>query len=119
MANTKTTAVKAVNYTEAQTAELLKKFAAGETVANLAVFFNKSTRSIIAKLSREGVYKAKEKTTKTGEPITTKLEIAEKICGFANIPLDRAESLAKTDKQTLLNIVAEFNRLTQKLGEME
>ncbi len=119
MATSTQKAVKAVNYTDAQTADLLKKFASGETVANLAVAFNKSTRSIIAKLSREGVYKAKEKTTKTGEPIATKLEIAEKICDFANLPFDRAESLAKTDKQTLLGIVAEFNLLNSKLAEFE
>lgn len=58
MANTKT-----VNYTPEQTQEIVKLFVEGTSVEALAQQFSKTARSIIAKLSREGVYKAKETTT--------------------------------------------------------
>jgi hypothetical protein len=61
MAKEKT--VKAPNYTEAMTKELVERYQAGESVADLATHFNKTNRSIIAKLVREGVYKAPEKGT--------------------------------------------------------
>ena len=105
MANTKT-----VNYTDAQTAELVAKYQAGETVENLAKFFGKTTRSIVAKLSREKVYVAKEYKTKTGEPVQAKLELADKICAIANLPAEQAESLAKANKQALIGVLAALNR---------
>jgi hypothetical protein len=55
------TTSKQVNYTPAQVAELVQLYEAGERVEALAEHFNKSTRSIIAKLVREGVYVAAEK----------------------------------------------------------
>lgn len=50
---------KHVNYTEVQTAELVNAYAQGSTLEALAEQFGKSVKSIVAKLSREGVYKAK------------------------------------------------------------
>lgn len=104
------TTTKAVNYTEQQGADLVAKYQAGETVENLAVFFAKSTRSIIAKLSRSGVYKAKEYKTKTGGEVTAKQTLAERICEKANIPADQAESIAKANKQALVGILSALNR---------
>ena len=105
MANTKT-----VNYTETQTRDLVAKYQAGETVENLAKFFGKTTRSIVAKLSREKVYTAKAYKTKSGEPVTAKLELADKICEIANLPAEQAESLAKANKQALIGVLAALNR---------
>lgn len=104
------TTAKNVNYTEAQTRDLIAKYQAGETVENLAKFFGKTTRSIVAKLSREKVYTAKAYKTKTGEPVQAKLEIADKICELANLPATDAESLAKANKQALIGILAALNR---------
>ena len=106
------TSTKAVNYTEQQGADLIAKYQAGETVENLAKMFAKSTRSIIAKLSRSGVYKAKEYKTKTGEAVTAKQELAERICKIANIADDQAESIAKANKQALVGILSALNRVT-------
>ena len=50
------------NYTEAQTLELVNEYKAGVTVEALAEKLGKSVRSVVAKLSREGVYVAKAKT---------------------------------------------------------
>lgn len=56
-------AVKAPNYTEAMTKELVERYQSGESVDDLATRFGKSKRSVIAKLVREDVYKAPEKGT--------------------------------------------------------
>ena len=55
-----------VNYTDEQTVELVQAYQAGEAVEALAERFQKSVRSIVAKLSREGVYQAKTKAKGTG-----------------------------------------------------
>ena len=60
------TSNKAVNYTTEQTADAIAQYATGASIDAIATALGKSTRSIIAKLSREGVYKAKEYKTKTG-----------------------------------------------------
>ena len=46
-----------------------------ETVVAIAEKLGKNTRSVIAKLSREGVYKAQPRTTKRGEPVVLKQEL--------------------------------------------
>jgi predicted RecA/RadA family phage recombinase len=105
MATTKT-----VNYTAEQTLQAVSMYQAGDNVEKIATLLAKTTRSIIAKLSREGVYKAKEYKTKAGEPVTAKDELAEKICVKANLPLDMAESIAKANKQALVGILSALNR---------
>jgi hypothetical protein len=49
---------KIVNYTAEQTAQLVANYQDGVTVERLAEMFGKTTRSVVAKLSREGVYQA-------------------------------------------------------------
>lgn len=105
MATTKT-----VNYTAEQTLQAVTMYQAGDNVEKIATLLAKTTRSVIAKLSREGVYKAKEYKTKAGEPVTAKDELAEKICVKANLPLDMAESIAKANKQALVGILSALNR---------
>ena len=56
----------AKNYTEEQVNMMTEAYAANpsrETVDSLAETLGKTTRSIIAKLSREGVYQAQPSTT--------------------------------------------------------
>jgi len=65
----------AKNYTEEMVASMTEAYKANptrETVDGLAREFGKTTRSIIAKLSREGVYVAQPRTTKSGEAIVAK-----------------------------------------------
>lgn len=50
------------NYTPEQTLQLVNEYKAGVTVEQLAQTLGKSVRSVVAKLSREGVYTAKAKT---------------------------------------------------------
>ena len=51
---------KTVNYTPEQTQAILDAYANGSAVEAIAETVGKSVRSIVAKLSREGVYKKKE-----------------------------------------------------------
>jgi hypothetical protein len=96
----------AKNYTEAQEAEML---AAGEIdnemAMELAVRFGKDVRSIRAKAVRMGIYKAKEKTSKTGGKIESKEAIVADIAAIVGQNLD---GLEKASKQSLIAIRAKL-----------
>ena len=80
-----------VNYTTEQV-ELMKKAyqdnPSRETVEQLADDLDKSIKSIIGKLSREGVYKKTVYKTKTGEDPITKKEIVQNIDKVFQTDLD-------------------------------
>ena len=72
----------AKNYTDEMVEQMTAQYEANptrETVDALAQTFGKTTRSIIAKLSREGIYKAQPRTTKTGEPVISKSQFVSAI----------------------------------------
>ena len=87
------------NYTEAQEAELM---AAGVIDNDLAIQFaekfGKDVRSVRAKAVRMGIYKAKEKVSKTGDKIESKDEIAAEIGSLVGRSMD---SLVKASKEDL------------------
>ena len=94
-----------MNYNDEQVAYMKKRYEkkpTRETVEELAEELNKSIKSIIGKLSREGVYKRTVYKTKTGEDPITKLELVETIAGLRNTKL---EGLEKAPKNTLKEIV--------------
>lgn len=99
-------ATKNVNYTPEQTAAMVSDYQSGVTAEAIAVALGKSVRSVIAKLSREGVYKAKERTTKNGEAIVKKDELATKMQDVFGLTEAEAESLTKANKTALLKILA-------------
>jgi len=59
--------MKTVNYTPEQTLAMVADYQNGVTVEQIAETLGKTVRSVVAKLSREKVYKAKEYISKTGE----------------------------------------------------
>ena len=77
-----------------------------DTVAKLASEFNKSTRSIVAKLVREGVYQAAPRVTKTGAPVVRKSEIVSQIQAALGVELATLEKASKADLEKLLWLVA-------------
>ena len=104
-----TTATKIVNYTEAQTSQLVSAYVASPTSETVAIFaesFGKSVRSIVAKLSREGVYMKAERTTKTGEPVQKKDATADAIGAVLMLTEAETESLTKANKTALVKIFA-------------
>ena len=94
-------AEKALNYTAEQTAKLVADYTAGVSVESLAQALGKSVRSIVAKLSREGVYKKKEYKTKTGEAVVKKDAHADAIGAILGLPENDVESLTKANKAAL------------------
>jgi hypothetical protein len=102
---------KTVNYTPEQTAAMVADYTANptaETVSALAAALGKTTRSIVAKLSREKVYKAKEYTAKNGEKPVKKDDLADKLSGMFGLTEAEADSLTKANKTALLKILAKF-----------
>jgi len=93
------------NYTDAQVQTMVADYVDAptkDTVAKLARNMQKTPRSIIAKLVREGVYIAQPRVTKTGAPIIRKSELVEQIQENLGINLP---SLAKASKQDLETLV--------------
>ena len=95
---------KTVNYTAEQTAKILADYQAGKTTKEIASETNRSERSIVAKLSREGVYKKKEYVTKQGEKVEKKDQTAEAIGAILLMTEAEVESLTKANKSALKKI---------------
>ena len=92
---------KSVNYTAEQTAKMVGDYQAGVTVEAIAEQLGKSVRSVVATLSREGVYKKKEYKTKTGEAVVKKDAHADAIGAILRLPENDVESLTKANKAAL------------------
>ena len=76
------------------------------TVEDLVIEFGKPKRSIISKLSSLGVYKAQPRnTTKTGEPVVRKADIADAIQGALGEQLPTLVKMSKADLEALAALV--------------
>ena len=98
------------NYSEKDVAFMIEQYTANpsrETVDTLAEKLGKNTRSIIAKLSREGVYKAQPRTTKTGEPVVAKAELVATISEHFGIELPTLVKAGKQDLQILVDAISQ------------
>ena len=95
---------QAKNYTDEMVSSMTEAYQANptrETVDALANQFGKTTRSIIAKLSREGVYVAQPRTTKTGEPVVSKAQFVSAIEAHFDIAMPTLVKSGKQDLQKL------------------
>jgi len=98
----------AKNYTDEQVNMMTEAYTANpsrETVDSLAETLGKTTRSIIAKLSREGVYIAQPRTTKSGEPVVAKAELVAQISEHFGIELPTLVKAGKQDLQRLVDAI--------------
>ena len=77
------------------------------TVEDLVIEFGKPKRSIISKLSSLGVYRAQPRnTTKQGEPVVRKADIADAIqAKLGTSQLGSLVKMSKSDLQTLASLV--------------
>jgi hypothetical protein len=92
------------NYTEEQWLDIRESYLASpvrETVDALAVKYEKSVRSIVGKLSKEGIYKKQEYRTKLNEIPCTKEELVEMIAKALHTPSEILEGLEKAPKNAL------------------
>jgi len=97
---------KAQNYTPEQTQKLVADYQAGVAVEAIAETLGKSVRSVVAKLSREGVYQAKSYVSKTGEKPIKKDVVADEIAAILLLTEAETESLTKANKTALAKILA-------------
>lgn len=96
------------NYTDEMVASMVEAYTAEptrETVDSLAQELGKTTRSIIAKLSREGVYQAQPRTTKSGEPVVSKAELVSAIASHFDIEVPTLVKAGKQDLQKLVDAI--------------
>lgn len=105
---TEKTAVVDVYEDEAVVAEMVAVYTEAETdeeradaVQALAEKLGKTVQSVRAKLVREGVYKAKERKTKTGEPVVSKEKLVQEIEKAMGLEVGDLESLEKATKRVL------------------
>jgi len=98
---------KTVNYTPEMTQKMVADYTAGVSVEKIAEELGKTVRSVVAKLSREKVYKAKEYKTKTGETPIKKDAHADFIGFSLGLTEADTDSLTKANKTALAKI-AEF-----------
>ena len=100
----------AKNYTDEMVSEMTTQYTANptrETVDALANQFGKTTRSIIAKLSREGVYVAQPRTTKSGEPVISKSELVSTLEAHFGIEMPTLVKAGKQDLQRLVDAISQ------------
>ena len=100
----------AKNYTDEMVEHMVAAYEDTPTLATvdaLVAEFGKPKRSIISKLSSLGVYKAQPRnTTKQGEPVIRKADIADAIQEkLGTSKLDTLIKMSKSDLQTLASLV--------------
>lgn len=92
-----------VNYTPDQVTQLVTDYMAGTSVEALAEALGKSVKSVVAKLSREGVYKPKTKAT-SGSRIT-KADMTKEAEKLLDLPEGTLDSLQKGTSEALEMLV--------------
>jgi len=104
------------NYSEKETFSIVEAYTKNpcrETVDYLATHYARSTKSIIGKLSREGVYRREVYVSKTGESPITKVEIVSNIAEGLGIETGALSGLEKSPKAALRNLEKAVAGLTQ------
>ena len=111
------------NYTPEQTEMMVSAYTESpsrETVEELAESLDRSVKSIIGKLSREGVYRREVYVSKTGESPITKVEIVNNIAENLGIESRSLAGLEKSPKAALRNLEkAVAGSFMVKIGEEE
>ena len=92
------------NYTAEQVTAMVEAYnltPSRETVTMLAEKLDKSEKSIIGKLAREGVYQKQVYISKTGEKPVTKIEIVREIAEELDLNAQDLNGLDKAPKGVL------------------
>ena len=106
MTNDKTVVNAERNYSDEMVARMMEVYSATptrETAEELATEFDKPVRSVIAKLSNLGIYKAQARVTKSGAPVVRKEDIVAQIQATVGVSVP---TLAKATKQDLMTLLS-------------
>jgi hypothetical protein len=102
-----TATAKPQNYTAEQTTLLVEAYKSGTSVEQIATELGKSTRSIVAKLSREGVYQPKTKSV--GQTRVKKAELVDRLAALCDVAPEVFESLEKANYEVLELLLAKLS----------
>ena len=100
------TAKASANYTQEMVDPISSDYSANPTRATvdaLADKFDKTPRSIIAKLSALGIYVKAERVTKRGEPIVRKDELVAQVQQSLGFEVPSLVKMTKVDLQNLIS----------------
>ena len=103
------TAKASSNYTEDMISTMTMMYNSAPTRATaeaLAEEFDKPVRSVIAKLSSLGIYKAEARVTKQGTPVIRKEELVAQIQASVGVEVPTLAKATKADLQTLLSAIS-------------
>ena len=95
---------KTVNYTPEQTQQIVGLYMTGNSVEMIAEQFGKSVRSIVAKLSREGVYIPK--TAAKGQGRVTKMDLINRLANKFGVEVTEIATLEKAGMGALELLVS-------------
>lgn len=98
---------KIANYTEAQVAQIVKEYREGISVEQIAINVGKSVRSVVGKLSREGVYQAKIRVA--GSTRVTKASLVESLEDHFGLDRGSLETLTKASMDHLQLLVSKMD----------
>jgi hypothetical protein len=93
-----------INYTPEQVdwmSNLYNQTPSRQTVEDIANILEKSTKSVIGKLAREGIYQKAEYISKTGEKPVTKIQLVQILANSLDLPIDNLTGLEKAPKGVL------------------
>ena len=93
-----------INYTSEQVvwmSNLYNQTPSRQTVEDIASTLEKSTKSVIGKLAREGIYLKAEYKSKTGEKPITKLQLVSSLAARLELETDELAGLEKAPKGVL------------------
>ena len=93
-----------INYTPEQVewmSNLYNQTPSRQTVEEIASTLEKSSKSVIGKLAREGIYQKAEYKSKTGEKPITKLELVSSLAQRLELETDELAGLEKAPKGVL------------------
>jgi hypothetical protein len=96
-----------MNYTEEETRYMVSEYTSNptrDTVEALALLMIRSTKSIIGKLSREGVYQRAAYKSKSGHEPVTKVELVNTIANNLDLELEILVGLEKAPKHVLKHL---------------
>ena len=93
-----------INYTPEQVewmSNLYNQTPSRQTVEEIASTLEKSSKSVIGKLAREGIYQKAEYKSKTGEKPITKLQLVTSLAQRLELETDELAGLEKAPKGVL------------------
>lgn len=96
------------NYNDEQVAQMVAAYIGNptrDTVSRLAAEMEKSERSIIAKLSREGVYIAQVREGKKPKDVITKKVMVDRISQATGINFTALDKASRDDLISLLEVI--------------